>query len=120
MQRRKAVEVIGFYKMKAKALGLMLWPVTIGLGIYGWIKWKWYALPLAVIAVWILSNLYALYTAKRLERITGLGIHGQIVAYHESIAGRGHPLARDYKAYWAYSKSIPDEETSPGEETGGG
>ncbi len=110
MQYRRAVEVIGYNKLKIKVLGKKVWIITIGLGILGWIEWKWFALPIATIAAWAMGNIYALYITKRLEKLTGLNIHEQIVAYNESLAAERHPITRDPHKYLEYIRSIPDEE----------
>lgn len=96
--------------MKTKALGCMLWPLTIGLGIFGWIKWKWYALPLTLFLAWILGNVYSFYLAHRVKKLTGMSTNAQIVAYYESLATRNNTPAQGNKAYWEYDEPSKDEE----------
>ncbi|HOW85044.1 MAG TPA: hypothetical protein P5119_06770 [Candidatus Aminicenantes bacterium] len=112
MQYKKAVEVIGFNKLRVRAIGFMSFPVFLGIGIIGSIKWKWYALPLAMFTGWLLGNVFSFFMIKRMKKITGLDLNSQIIAYHESLACRQHPIAKDYRAYRSLIESMADEEDS--------
>lgn len=110
MQRKKAVEIVGYSRRRAKTIGCMIWPIMLVIGIIGAIFWKWYALVLALIAGFIFGSAFSYLQSKRIERITGLNIHEQEIAYSESLAAKLDPITRDPAVYREYIDSISDEE----------
>jgi len=74
---------------------------------------------LALIAGGIFGSLYSFIETKRIERITGLNIHEQGLAFRESLAASLDPITRDSDAYRAYIDSIPDEKINKDDETNG-
>lgn len=108
MQRKKAVELIGYSRMRAKTIGYIIWVIILIVGVLGWILWKWYSLPLAIILGLIFGSLYSIFEAKRVERITGLNIHEQERAYGESMVAKLHPISKNPDKYREYIESLPD------------
>lgn len=88
----------------------MIWVIMLVIGIIGVIFWKWYALVLGLITGFIFGNAFSYLESKRIERVTGLNIHEQGIAYSESLSAKLDPIARDPAAYREYIDSIPDEE----------
>lgn len=112
MDRRKAAEIVGYSRRRGKAIGCMIWPAMIVVGIGGTIYWKWYALPIALLAGFAFGSIYSVMETKRIERITGLNIHDQERAYRESLAAALDPVTSDPKKYKEYIESMeePEEE----------
>jgi len=109
MQRKKAVEIVGYRRRRGKTIGYMIWMIMLVIGIIGVIFWKWYTLILTLIAGFIFGSIFSYLESKRIERITGLNIHEQHLAYSESLAAKLDPITRDPAAYRKYIDSIPDE-----------
>ena len=110
MQRTKAVEIIGYSRQRLKAIGCMIWTVMLVTGIIGMIFWKWYSLILVFIAGYVSASVYSHLQSKRIERITGLNIYEQEIAYRESLVALSHPITKHPDDYKEYIDSIPDEE----------
>ena len=109
MQRKKAVEIVGYSRRRAKAIGYMMWLAMIILGIIGVIFWKWYAVLIVLITGLIFGYIFSILQSKHIEKITGLDIHEQILAYSESLGAKNNPITKNPAAYKEYIDSIPDE-----------
>lgn len=94
--------------MRAKAIGIMIWPIIIIIGTVGWLIWNWYVAVLALIAGIIFGYMYSIIESKRIERITGLNIREQEEAFKYSLAAKNDPIARNPRVYRQYIDSIPD------------
>ena len=92
MQRKKAVEIVGYNRQRAKAIGYMLWAAMILFGIIGMIFWKWYSLIIALVGGLIFSSAFSILQSKHIEKITGLNIHEQQIAYGESLIAQHDPI----------------------------
>jgi hypothetical protein len=108
MRMEKAIEIVGYYKRRAKINGCLIWIIILMLGAIGTLLWNWYVLPIAICIAFIGGTTYSIFESKRIERITGLNIHEQAIAYKESCAAKLNPIAKDLKKYWSYIKSMPD------------
>jgi hypothetical protein len=110
MQRKKAVEIVGYSRMRAKAIGIMIWAVLLPVGVMGWILWKWYFLPIAILIGFVIGSIYSIFETKRIERLTGLNVNEQEKAYADSLVAKLDPITKNPKKYREYIDSIPDEE----------
>ena len=110
MQRKKAVEIIGYSRQRAKTNGYMILVAVILLGIIGMIFWKWYALIIALVAALIFGFVFSILQSKHIERITGLNIHEQQLAFNESLLARRDPITKNPTVYREYIDSIPDKD----------
>jgi len=120
LRRQKAAEIVGYSRRRAKAIGCMLWPIMLVIGVIGWYLWKWYAMLLALIAAAVFGSLYSMIETKRIQRKTGLNIDDQEIAYRKSLASGLHPITRDPSTYREYIDSMPDEESEEeGDDFGG-
>ncbi len=74
------------------------------------IFWKWYALIIALVAGLIFGYVFSILQSKHIEKITGLNIHEQQLAYGESLIAQHDPITKNPTAYREYIDSIPDED----------
>ncbi|MEE9465269.1 MAG: hypothetical protein V3W14_06850 [Candidatus Neomarinimicrobiota bacterium] len=111
MQRQKAAEIIGYSRRRAKAIGCMIWPITLIIGFAGWYLWKWYALPISLVVAALFGSIYSIIEVRRLQKITGLHIHEQEMAFRESAAASLDPITRDPEQYRSHINSLPDDES---------
>lgn len=109
MQRQKAAEIIGYSRRRARAIGFMIWPIMLVIGFAGWYLWKWYALPISLVGAALFGSFYSMFETKRLQRITGLTIHEQAVAFRECAAASLEPTTRTPEQYRSYIDSLPDD-----------
>jgi hypothetical protein len=109
VQRKKAVEIVGYSRQRAKTIGYMLWIAIVLFGIIGTIFWEWYALIIAPIVGLIFGYVFSILQSKHIEKITGLSIHEQRLAYDESLMAQRDPITKNPTEYRKYIDSIPDE-----------
>ena len=109
MHRQKAAEFIGYSRRRGKAIGCMIWPIMLVIGFAGWYLWKWYTLPISLVVAALFGSLYSMIEVKRIQRITGLNIHEQEMAFRESAAASLDPVTRDPEQYRSYIDSLPDD-----------
>lgn len=55
-------------RKKAKKIGYILWIVTIAIGIFGCIFWKWYALLISFGIALIFGSIYSYYIGKKVQK----------------------------------------------------
>jgi len=111
VHRQKAAEIIGYSRRRAKTIGCMIWPIMLIIGSAGWYLWKWYILLISLVFAVLFGSIYSMIEVKRIQRITGLNIHEQEVAFKESAAASLDPITRDPKQYRSYIDSLPDDDS---------
>ncbi len=110
MQRQKAAELIGYSRQRAKAMGYMIWPVTLGIGLISWYLWEWYSFIIAIVAAYFIGSFYSYTESKRLQKLTGLSISEMQYLYYESAVAKRDPIAKDPTKYKSYIDALPDDE----------
>ena len=111
MHRQKAAEIIGYSRRRAKAIGCMIWPIMLVIGFAGWYLWKWYALPISLVFAVLFGSIYSGIEVRRIQRITGLNIHEQEIAFRESAAASHDPITHDPEQYRSYIDSLTDADS---------
>ena len=110
MQRKKAVEIIGYRRMRAKANGNILWVIIIVIGIIGWVKGSWYYFGGAIFFGFVFGILYSSIESWRIQKLTGISKYDMEEAYAESLVAKLDPITKNPETYLQYIDSIPDEE----------
>lgn len=58
-------------------VGYVLWTLTFLFGLLGWIFWKWYAFPFAIIILHVIGCIYSFIQTGKIQRATGLTVSEQ-------------------------------------------
>jgi len=77
----------------------------------GWYLWKWYALPISIVITVLLSSLYSIIEAKRIQKKTGVNINGQEMTIRESAVACPKPTTHDPEEYRTCLDSLPEDES---------
>jgi len=109
MYQHKAAETVGYRRQKAKTTGYMLCLITMAIAFAGWYLWKWYALPILIVIAALLSSLYSIIEAKRIQKKTGLNINEQEITIRESAVACPEPTTHDPEEYRVYLDSLPED-----------
>lgn len=108
MDRKKAAELVGYNRKKARALGIMIWPITVLFSIVGIVFWGWIAIIIVFISAIVFGSSYSFIQSKHLQKITGRTLNELETLYLESAAARGDLIAQDHNKYKEYIDSLPD------------
>jgi len=111
MYQHKAAETFGYRRQRAKTTGYLLCLITMLIGFAGWYLWKWYASLISIVIVALLSSLYSIIEAKRIQKKAGLNIDEQKIAFRESALVSLDTTTRDPEEYGAYLDSLPEDES---------
>jgi len=109
MYQHKAAEAIGYRRQRTKTTVYMLCLITMAIAFAGWYLWKWYALPISIIIAVLLSSLYSIIEAKRIQKKTGLNINDQEMIIRESAVACPELTSRDSEENRAYLDSLPED-----------
>lgn len=108
MQREKAIEIVGYQRMKAKSIGNIIWIILIILAIAIGFIYGWIFIIIPIILGFAFGSVYSVFKTKQIERLTGLNIHEQEIAYSESMVAKSNPISSDPDRYKKYIDSLPD------------
>jgi hypothetical protein len=111
MYQHKAAETVGYRRQRAKTTGYMLCLITMAIAFAGWYLWKWHALPISIAIAALLSSLYSIIEAKRIQKKTGLNINDQETTIRESAVACPEPTTCDPEEYRAHLDSLPEDES---------
>ena len=108
MDSKKAAELVGYNRKKARAFGVMIWPPTILLSIVGAIFWGWVSVLIVFVSAIGFGSIYSIVQTRHLKKITGRTLGELELLYLESAVAKGEAIAQNPNKYKAYIDSLPD------------